>query len=172
MKMRKKSNDLLSAIRKVAMGAMVCLGMMATTQALTACSSSDDDNLEDHINKESEKFHAYWGENLAYLQGVCVEEADKNNPNAGYTEIKSDGTFTSVNMLDSSRSRSGYVGQVVGDVKMLDFRDSWGNWGAMIHSEWADNSHTRIKTYRDGMDPNKYTVYWVKLNGIPANWQK
>lgn len=46
MKMRKKSNDLLSAIRKVAMGAMVCLGMMATTQALTACSSSDDDNKE------------------------------------------------------------------------------------------------------------------------------
>lgn len=166
-----KKNFFLSVIHKMAWNVTLCAGLVAATGIMVSCSKSDDD-LNSYLDGESNKFDAYWGKDLSYLQGVWVKETEKDDPSAGYTQINSDGTFTSVMMIDSNRSRSGNIGQMTGDVKMLIFMDSWGHWRQDVHAEWANENHTRLKTYYDGMDPKLYTVYWVKIDKIPANWVK
>lgn len=169
----KKSTTLRSGWRKRIIGLSTSMAMgiaaLVSTVSLSAC-SKDDESVIEHMNKESEKFYAYWGENLSYLQGIWVEESKKNDPGAGYTIIKDDGNFESVDMLDSNRSRSGNIGQVAGDKNLLIFSNYWANWRLDLHAEWANDSHTRLKTYPDGTDPNQRAEYWVKVNSIPANW--
>lgn len=162
MKMTKILNYLITA-----------LFMAATGVCLSAC-GGDDKNLWEDTDKFEKQLYAYWGEQCVWLQGVWVEENDRDNANADYVVIErgSMGTqFRSRGMFRQMYNQHGLLVFTLGDIHRIRF-DATDNYGRDCYMSWTDNTHTRLEVMQADRFSNKLyeetKSYWIKLDHIPG----
>ena len=145
--------------------------VMAMCMGVSSC-GGDEENLYDAIERDNKNIAAYWGESHCWMYGIWVEEQDKDNPNAGYTEITATG-WSSVNALESNRVCSGHLTTRLGNINAVGFsKNSGGTY--WFHMKWADATKERLEVYQEDAkgNPIKETKnYWVKIEKKPAGWQ-
>ena len=160
---------ILSTIRKSALAlCMAAIPGIVTTATLSSCSG---DSVQEQWDKEEESMTNYWGKDYSYLEGIWVEEPEKDNPSAGYTIVKPGRLYESVNMVTQNRVVSGSLTFYHSETHGVKFGDA-----NTLSLKWLDSSHTRIEVhsfnpYTDEVYPEVVAV-WVKVSSIPSGWSK
>lgn len=147
---------------------MMAMGTVAFT-SMTSCSKNE--SLTEKIDKEESNLYAYWGENLSYLQGIWVKEEDKNDPSAGYIEVRGVNDVISYKFFSLYVSKC-IIGTTIGDVNLIFFKGE--NIGQHYYAKWTDSTHSKLEM----CDYNQYTGeidyaskrYWIKLSKAPSGW--
>lgn len=163
--MKKKLSALKHHAATLALGMMTMAGI--ATASLSACSS---ESPAEAFEKEENAMTEYWGKDHSYLEGIWVEEEEKDNPSAGYTVIEPGRHYKSVNMVVPNRVVSGGLTFYHSETHGVKFDE--GNYYSL---KWTNSSHTRIEVYNfnpytDEVGTELVTV-WVKVSKIPSGWQ-
>lgn len=156
-------------MKKVFLFAMVCMAVCGGM--MSSCGKGEND-LSDVVEQDSKNRDAYWGEDFCWLNGIWVEEQDKDNPMAGYTEITQK-KWTSVSMIEYNKVCNGSFVTRLRTVYAIGFWKSDGTkyWFQM---KWTDSTKKRLEVYQEDYYGNiiqESKCYWVKVNEKPASWK-
>lgn len=147
---------------------MMAMGTVALT-SMTSCSKNE--SLTEKINKEESNLYAYWGERFSYLQGIWVKEEDKDEPSAGYIEVKSSNEVISYKFF-GDYIRKCEIGNIIGNVNLIFFQGEY--IGEHYYAKWADDTHSKLEMcdYNQYTGETDYTSkrYWIKLSKAPSGW--